>query len=85
MTMTLDNIQEYPVTSCTVSSLQRFWEYLDKVTPKPIRQETGAEMSFMGIQIKENPLMPPGKVAFCDRHGNIIGLFDLEPEPPEMA
>ena len=85
MSITLDNINEYQVSTFLVTSLPQFLEYLDKIAPKPIRRKDSKDVSFMGIQIKEHPYVPSDTIVFCDRYGSIIGNFYLEPEHGEIT
>lgn len=36
--------------------------------------------SFSGIEIKTHPWIPKDKIVLIDKHGNIVGVIDLESE-----
>lgn len=82
--MTWDDINEKTVKSFIVPDRTSFEAFLDGLTPKPLKTQASDNLSFFGIDVHVNANLPPNKIAVCDDSG-IIGFFDMEPEPPEMA
>lgn len=78
--ITVDNVHEYTVTSLLVGSMERFRSYVDEITPACMPRQSD---SILGIKVIVDPRVPPNVVAFRDRHGNLVGLINMEPEPPE--
>ena len=83
--MNWDDINERTVSSFVVSDAEEFARFLGAVTPKSILEASSKPYgSLMGIPVRVSRALPPNKIAICDDSG-IIGFFDMEPEPPEMA
>lgn len=81
--MNIDDMNEKNVTAFIVGDMEDFKRYFDKITPKSLRS-VQPQPTLLGIRVRVSRNIPPNKVAVCDKTG-IIGFFDMEPEPPEMA
>lgn len=82
--MNWDDVSPKTVNSFIVSDMVKFKDFCDEHTPKSLRDPEPIISSFMGIRVRISSAIPPNKIAICDNRG-IIGFFDMEPEPPEMA
>lgn len=80
--ITIDNVHEYAVTRLLVSSMERFRSYVDEATPTCVEHKSN---SILGMKVVEDWRVPPNVLAFQDRYGNLVGLINMEPEPPEFT
>ena len=66
-----------------VHSIPHFWDYLDLITPKCLRNANGVTDTFLGYPIEEDPRCPFDNVWFKDSHGNVIaGIYIVPAHPP---
>lgn len=79
----LDSVHRLPVEHVAVHSVPRFWDYLDEITPKILRNTPGISDNFLGYPIREDPRCPPSQVWFFEADGHFLGGIETHPEPPE--
>lgn len=81
----LDSVHRIGADHVAVQSLPRFWDYLDKITPKILRNIQGISDNYLGFPIREDLRCPPDQVWFFAEDGQFLGGIDLHPEPPELC
>jgi hypothetical protein len=81
----LDSLHRLGADHVAVHCVPRFWDYLDEITPKILRNAEGVGDNFMGMPIREDHRCPPGQIWFFDSDGFHVGAIEAYPEPPQLC